>query len=314
MSGQPARLVLELQKCLTFFPIFKLKCGKNHYIAKSNTTTQSDDTTAMFVTAATLVRRWDRQGLESAMKRNADLMIYSFRYAVCLSHLNEAGQKADRDARLDRQPCTFGNSTKRMYVPKLIMADFVNAVDEMTAVYNRQVAEGKQVGQLFANMQIGEGHTEEIEGLEATLAARHATILQLQGELAQTQSKGQNENLQAFITAQDATIRQLQTELAQKNVPAPNNSASGDNDAPQPGITQQQLQQVQDQLNGRTERVRNQMGRCTACEAKWIYFETCRGCPSLSGRLSNGKAVESHGHIASVFSNAVTETPERRVF
>jgi hypothetical protein len=42
-TGQPARLVFELQNALSFLSVFKVKCVKNHYMSKADTTSRSHD-------------------------------------------------------------------------------------------------------------------------------------------------------------------------------------------------------------------------------------------------------------------------------
>jgi hypothetical protein len=205
--------VFELQNALSFLPVFKVKCVKNHYMAKADTTSQSQDPTAMLGTAASLVREWDAQEVGLAMERNTALMKYSFRYSVYLARLPAAEALVEQTNKPEKQPCSFEDMPKVMYEPKLVMGDFVRATDRMASVYNEQVAVGNEVGAVFANGQQGAGAAQQIAQLQADLAARD-TIIQ----------------------ARDATILQLQNNQANQGA---NNPPANDQQA-QAALTQSQ--------------------------------------------------------------------------
>lgn len=201
----------------------------------------------MFGTAASLLRQWDLQERRIAVQWNSALMRYSFRYALYISHQDEKGQAAERSAKPDQQPCSFFDMLELMCKPKLIMVDFVDAVDRLTVVYNEQVAEGNEVGQLFANMQIGRDQAQKIEDLQAAVKARDATIAKQDATiLAQDATALERDTT---IVERDATI--LQQEQFAKNKPEDprSNPTPAENDLVQQlRDSQQQVLQLQQQL------------------------------------------------------------------
>lgn len=201
----------------------------------------------MFGTAASLLRQWDLQERKTVPPWNTALIKCSFRRAVYFSHVDKAAQDTGNAAKLGNRPYTFYEMVELMREPKLIMVDFVNAVDRLTDVYNEQVAEGNEIGQLFANMQIGRDQAQKIEGLQAAVKARDATIAEQDATIVAQAATVLERN--TTIVERDATV--LQQEQLAKNKPEDprSNPTLAENDVVQQlRASQQQVLQLQEQL------------------------------------------------------------------